>query len=212
MASTSHLPAASHTAVGFKTPGRALCTAGEPTRSSIPGRGSAALSSMAASTVARVGEPSLGALGGVGGASPRSDEGRDDAVRDYEVWADEARDDGGHASDGACGDEAHEDGGRDDRDHGDENRAHCSREEARGVRKRGAGVREARARGARHWGAGDCGAGAQLRLIVLSHFCCRKLRSWMPLLLCFAIIVSTPEDPEPMGGVSRTCLYTVRPI
>ena len=82
MASISHLPVASYTAVGFTTPGGALSAAGEPSSSSFSGRGSAAPTAVDASPVARLGEPSRGALGGVRGTSPRGDETREVAARD----------------------------------------------------------------------------------------------------------------------------------
>lgn len=111
MASTRHLPAASYTAVGFKTPGGALGTAGAPTSSSIPGRSFVTLTAVDESTVAHHAEPVLGALRGVGGASPRGYEARDDGVRHDEVQ-----------DDGARGDEA-----RDDEARGDDARHHGSR-------------------------------------------------------------------------------------
>ena len=82
MEPTNDLPLASYTAVGFITPGGALCTAGEPYRSSISGRGSAALTAVKAFNVERLGDPRLGALSGVEGASPRGDSARDAALPD----------------------------------------------------------------------------------------------------------------------------------
>ena len=109
MAPTSHVPAASYTTVGFRTPDGALNNPGEPTSSSILGGGSTDLTAVDASTVARLAESVPVALGRVGGASQRGDEARDDVARDV-----------GLPDGGARGDEARDDETRDGVDHSQE--------------------------------------------------------------------------------------------
>ncbi len=80
MTSTTHLPAASYTTVGFATADGALNYPGKLANSAILDRGSSVLAAVDASTVARLAEPVPGALGGVWGRSPWSDGARDDVA------------------------------------------------------------------------------------------------------------------------------------
>ena len=165
MASTSHLPAASYTAVGFTTPGGALNNLREPTSSSILDRGSTALTLVDASTVARLAKPVPSALGGIGGASPRGSEARDDVARDDGLRddgarLDEARDDDTRDSVDRSQEYASDrdgDGTRGGQTRGEETRGEGTRGvETRGDEARDASARGARSRSARWRDAGDC--------------------------------------------------------